>query len=109
MLRAYYNDRPSMVLDEATSGRVAATKRQLQKALDAATAGRTTFVIAHRLATVRNATRILVFAQGKVVESGTFDDLVAQNGRFAVLARAQFMAQSAPDTSDDEADSKARD
>ena len=64
----------------------------MQKALDAATAGRTTFVIAHRLATVRNATRILVFDQGRIVESGNFDDLVAQNGRFAALARAQFMA-----------------
>ncbi len=107
--RALLKDPPIMIFDEATSALDAATERQLQKALDAATAGRTTFVIAHRLATVRNATRILVFDQGKVVESGTFDDLVAQNGRFAVLARAQFMAQSAPDTSDDEADSKARD
>jgi ATP-binding cassette subfamily B protein len=106
--RALLKDPPIMIFDEATSALDAATERQLQKALDAATAGRTTFVIAHRLATVRNATRILVFDQGKVVESGTFDDLVAQNGRFAVLARAQFMAQSSPDTSDDEADSKAR-
>jgi ATP-binding cassette subfamily B protein len=107
--RALLKDPPIMIFDEATSALDAATERQLQKALDAATAGRTTFVIAHRLATVRNATRILVFDQGKVVESGTFDDLVAQNGRFAILARAQFMAQPAPDTSDDEADSKARD
>ena len=65
-------------------------------ALDAATAGRTTFVIAHRLATVRNATRIMVFDQGRVVESGTFDELVAQNGLFAELARAQFMADRTP-------------
>ena len=72
------------------------TERQLQKALDAATQGRTTFIIAHRLATVRNATRILVFDQGRIVESGTFDALVAQGGRFAELARAQFMAESAP-------------
>jgi glucan exporter ATP-binding protein len=105
--RALLKDPPIMIFDEATSALDATTERQLQKALDAATAGRTTFVIAHRLATVRNATRILVFDQGKVVESGTFDDLVAQNGRFAILARAQFMAQSAPDTSDDEAESKA--
>ncbi len=107
--RALLKDPPIMIFDEATSALDAATERQLQKALDAATAGRTTFVIAHRLATVRNATRILVFDQGKVVESGTFDDLVAQNGRFAILARAQFMAQPVPDTSEDEADSKARD
>ena len=54
--------------------------------------GRTTFVIAHRLATIRNADRILVFDQGRVIETGTFDDLVAKGGRFAELARAQFMA-----------------
>jgi ATP-binding cassette subfamily B protein len=53
--------------------------------------GRTTFVIAHRLSTVRNATRIAVFDQGRIVEMGTFDELVARRGRFAELARAQFM------------------
>jgi ATP-binding cassette subfamily B protein len=55
--------------------------------------GRTTFVIAHRLSTIRNATRILVFDNGRVIESGTFDELVAKGGRFAELARAQFMVQ----------------
>ena len=90
--RALLKDPPIMIFDEATSALDATTEKQLQKALDAATAGRTTFVIAHRLATVRNATRILVFDQGRIVESGNFDDLVAQNGRFAALARAQFMA-----------------
>ena len=54
--------------------------------------GRTTFVIAHRLATIRNADRILVFEAGRVIETGTFDELVAKGGRFAELARAQFMA-----------------
>ena len=58
--------------------------------------GRTTFVIAHRLSTIRNATRILVFDQGKIIESGTFDELVAQGGRFAELARAQFMVAGEP-------------
>ncbi len=57
--------------------------------------GRTTFVIAHRLATIRNADRILVFHEGKIVEAGTFDALVAEGGRFAELARAQFMAAEA--------------
>jgi ATP-binding cassette subfamily B protein len=52
--------------------------------------GRTTFVIAHRLATVRNATRILVFQNGRIVETGTFDELVRRGGAFAELARAQF-------------------
>jgi ATP-binding cassette subfamily B protein len=58
--------------------------------------GRTTFVIAHRLATIRNANRILVFDQGRVIESGTFDELVARGGRFAELAKAQFMATDEP-------------
>jgi ABC-type multidrug transport system fused ATPase/permease subunit len=74
-------------------GRAAAsTERKLQGALDAVMEGRTTFVIAHRLATIRNADRILVFHQGRIVESGTFDELVTREGRFAELARAQFMA-----------------
>ena len=98
--RALLKDPPIMIFDEATSALDATTERQLQKALDAATAGRTTFVIAHRLATVRNATRILVFDQGRVVESGSFEELVAQNGRFATLARAQFMAPEAATTPD---------
>jgi len=55
--------------------------------------GRTTFVIAHRLSTIRNAKTILVFEHGRVIESGTFDELVAQGGHFAGLARAQFMVQ----------------
>jgi ATP-binding cassette subfamily B protein len=65
----------------------------VQAALDEVMKGRTTFVIAHRLATVRNADRIFVFHEGRIVEQGSFDELVAQGGRFAVaeLARAQFM------------------
>ena len=84
-----------MIFDEATSALDATTERQLQQALEAATKGRTTFVIAHRLSTVKNATRILVFEQGRVVETGTFDELVAMNGVFARLARAQFLAAEA--------------
>ena len=53
--------------------------------------GRTTFVIAHRLATVRNATRILVFDHGRIVESGTYDELLRRGGTFTELARAQFL------------------
>jgi ATP-binding cassette subfamily B protein len=52
---------------------------------------RTTFVIAHRLATIRNATRILVFKDGRVIESGNFDQLIAHDGAFAELARSQFL------------------
>ena len=94
--RALLKDPPIMIFDEATSALDATTERQLQAALDAATKGRTTFVIAHRLSTVRNADRIIVFDQGRIVESGDFDELVALNGRFAALARAQFMAPPAP-------------
>ena len=53
--------------------------------------GRTTFVIAHRLATIRNANRILVFEAGRIIETGTFDELVQHGGTFAALAKTQFM------------------
>jgi ATP-binding cassette subfamily B protein len=90
--RALLKNPPILVLDEATSALDAATERKLQKALEEVMKGRTTFVIAHRLATIRNADRILVFEHGRIIETGTFDDLVAKGGRFAELARAQFMA-----------------
>jgi glucan exporter ATP-binding protein len=89
--RALLKDPPILILDEATSALDATTERKVQAALDEVMKGRTTFVIAHRLATVRNATRILVFDQGRVIETGTFDELVAKGGRFAELATAQFM------------------
>jgi glucan exporter ATP-binding protein len=91
--RALLKDPPILILDEATSALDAATEVKVSAALDEVMKGRTTFVIAHRLSTIRNATRILVFDQGRVVESGTFDQLVAKGGRFADLARAQFMLQ----------------
>ena len=90
--RALLKNPPILVLDEATSALDATTERRLQGALDAVMEGRTTFVIAHRLATIRNADRILVFEAGRIVEAGSFDDLVARGGTFAELARAQFMA-----------------
>ncbi|MBV9701157.1 MAG: ATP-binding cassette domain-containing protein, partial [Methylobacteriaceae bacterium] len=94
--RALLKDPPIMIFDEATSALDATTERQIQAALEAATRDRTTFVIAHRLATIRNATRVLVFDQGRVVESGIFEELMARGGRFAALARAQFMADARP-------------
>ena len=90
--RALLKDPPILILDEATSALDAATEQKLQKALEEVMKGRTTFVIAHRLATIRNADRILVMDQGRIVESGSFDELVAAGGRFASLAVAQFMA-----------------
>ena len=89
--RALLKDPPILILDEATSALDAATEGKLQQALTEVMQGRTTFVIAHRLATIRNADTIMVFDQGRIVEAGTFDDLVAKGGRFAALAKAQFM------------------
>src|SRR6201996_8428548 len=91
--RALLKDPPIPILDEATSALDAVTEAKVNAALDEVMKGRTTFVIAHRLSTIRNATRILVFQNGQVIESGTFDELVARGGHFAELARAQFMVQ----------------
>ena len=90
--RALLKDPPILILDEATSALDAATEAKVKAALNEVMKGRTTFVIAHRLATVRNATRILVFDRGRIVESGSFDALVAKRGVFAKLAEAQFLA-----------------
>jgi ATP-binding cassette, subfamily B, beta-glucan exporter len=91
--RALLKDPPILILDEATSALDAVTEAKLNAALDEVMKGRTTFVIAHRLSTIRNATRILVFENGRVIEAGTFDELVMQGGHFANLAAAQFMVQ----------------
>jgi len=90
--RALLKNPPIMILDEATSALDAKTERQVQQAIDAAMRGRTTFVIAHRLATIRNADQILVFDSGRIIECGSFDELVAEGGVFAALALAQFMS-----------------
>ena len=91
--RALLKNPPILILDEATSALDAVTEAKVNAALDEVMKGRTTFVIAHRLSTIRNATRILVFDNGRVIENGTFDELVAKGGRFAELAKAQFMVQ----------------
>ena len=91
--RALLKDPPILILDEATSALDAVTEAKVNAALDEVMKGRTTFVIAHRLSTIRNATHILVFDHGRVIENGTFDELVAKGGRFAELAKAQFMVQ----------------
>jgi ATP-binding cassette subfamily B protein len=90
--RALLKDPPILILDEATSALDALTEARVQAALAEVMNGRTTFVIAHRLATVRNAHRILVFAGGRIIETGTFDELMRLGGHFAELARSQFLA-----------------
>ena len=93
--RALLKDPPVLILDEATSALDAATEARVQKALKALMAGRTTFIIAHRLSTVRDADEILVFDAGRIAERGTFEGLVAQGGRFAELVRTQLTGQGA--------------
>ena len=92
--RALLKDPPILILDEATSALDPVTEARVTVALDEVMKGRTTFVIAHRLATIRNATRILVFDNGRIVETGSYDELVRRGGAFAELVRAQF----GPDT-----------
>ena len=88
--RAVLADRPLLVLDEATSNVDTRTEGRIQKAMDALMEGRTSFVIAHRLSTVRDADVILVLDGGDVVESGTHDELLARGGRYAELYNKQF-------------------
>jgi len=94
--RALLKDPPILILDEATSALDADTETKVMRALDEVMKGRTTFVIAHRLSTVRKASRILVFDRGKIVERGTFDELVGAGGRFARLAQQQFISVDLP-------------
>ena len=93
--RAFLKNPPILILDEATSALDAKTETALLAALDEVMKDRTTFVIAHRLSTIRKADKILMFEHGRIIESGTFDELVAQNGAFAELARAQYLAPEA--------------
>jgi glucan exporter ATP-binding protein len=88
--RALLKDPPILILDEATSALDPLTEKRVSLALDEVMQGRTTFVIAHRLATIRNASRILVFRNGGITESGTFDELQRRGGFFAELVQAQF-------------------
>jgi ATP-binding cassette subfamily B protein len=88
--RAILKDAPILLLDEATSALDAESERKVQGALDKLMEGRTTLVIAHRLATIRSADRILVLDQGRIVEEGTHDALLAKGGLYARLARLQF-------------------
>ncbi len=88
--RAVLRDAPLLLLDEATSALDAESERLVQNALETLMAGRTTLVIAHRLATVRSADRIVVMDAGRIVAQGRHDALIAQGGLYAKLARLQF-------------------
>jgi len=88
--RAVLRDAPVLLLDEATSARDAESERAVQLAVEEMSRDRTTLIVAHRLATVKKADRILVFEAGGIVAEGTHDSLVAEGGLYARLARLQF-------------------
>ncbi len=93
--RALLKDPPILILDEATSALDAATEARVSRAMQTLMKGRTTFIIAHRLSTVRDADEILVFDNGRVVERGNFEQLLQMRGRFAALVETQLSPQMA--------------
>jgi len=88
--RALLKDAPILLLDEATSALDAQSEKLVQIALGHLLKGRTALIIAHRLATIRDADRILVLDRGRLIDEGTHEELVRKNGRYAELARLQF-------------------
>lgn len=88
--RAMLQNAPMLILDEATSSVDTRTELLIQRAMDELTKGRTSFVIAHRLSTIKNADLILVMRDGDVIESGTHEQLMEQNGFYAELYNSQF-------------------
>jgi len=93
--RAVLRDAPILLLDEATSALDSESETLVQRALDAIMQGRTTLVIAHRLATVTRADRILVLDEGRLVEEGTHQSLLGNGGIYARLAELQFATDAA--------------
>ena len=88
--RAMVEDAPMLILDEATSSVDTRTEEAIQRAMDRLMKGRTSFIIAHRLSTIKNADLILVLKDGDVIEHGTHEQLLAQNGFYAELYNSQF-------------------
>jgi ATP-binding cassette, subfamily B, bacterial len=88
--RAILRDAPILILDEPTSSVDAETEALIMEGLERLTAGRTTFIIAHRLSTVRKADKIIVLRNGEIAEQGSFDELIKEGGPFASLYRSQF-------------------
>lgn len=93
--RAILRDAPVLLLDEATSALDAESERAVQLAVDKLAEGRTTIIVAHRLATVKKADRIIVMEAGRIVATGTHDSLVAEGGLYARLAKLQFTGEAA--------------